>query len=816
MTIIRYMSRSPKALFALALSLAAGSAAAQTSVSAAPDAGGNAGSVIGGAPITPTNGMPAITPGLGAVNAPVSAPAIGAPSAPAVFGSAAAVPGGAAASLVPPGATPAAVGVQPSPSVSSRFSASNAPAVRANGVRSGGTRDAAPAADAALNGTARKISEARLSESAGGDAVSIALDRAFDAATGAAALHGGVSVLPQGARGGVAFAARVLDLAFGAAIGDSTLRAALSARAQAARIPQDIAFANSAPAANAPSFYRAVMKTAKDVLPSPGPEVVAKVVRSFAARKAAVSLGELADSAFKAAAGGSAPEVKRLAGALDEWESLLGAPGHPLIANKSALEDSVTQLLQSAAAGGSRSAPHAWFAEKDGVYTAVLPGAGVPRLPAALAAAFAIAPSALAPETLVSGAYRAFAADPRASTGARVIYHARRELGASVPSAALSASRFWLRAALESLRRRLVAFFRGPETYLLAQTSGQDALRRDATLAETARGEAAAARRLLSNVRLTVAGTRAAFAALGRSADAYRTLTGEGDVGASVEALRRSFESNAAMRGLGASDELPAGLAELVSGPGAIDYWARRLEEAASGTVDGRFWRARGAAEFVNLGAADGPAAGAAVVAKAAAGAPLSVVALDDRFWARGRGANGEVRLSAELRATDSGGGLELLVESGDAGLARRLEDMGLSVSRDGAGLRAVVGPEDFAYDADELGPLASRVLAAALGRDEAGSALRDLADETRRDPDSAARLAALLDGRQAFARAPVIGLVGEYEALAPMTVSVGGKPLLVTALRDPDTGLLAYARAVRPGGAPLGAAEIRALLRAK
>jgi hypothetical protein len=195
------------------------------------------------------------------------------------------------------------------------------------------------------------------------------------------------------------------------------------------------------------------------------------------------------------------------------------------------------------------------------------------------------------------------------------------------------------------------------------------------------------------------------------------------------------------------------------------------------------------------------------------------MVALDDRFWARGTGANGEARLSAELRATSSGGGVELFVERGDTALARRLEDIGLTVFPSGPGLRAVVGPDDFAYGADELGALASRALAAALGRDEAGissSALKDLAAETKRDPASAAGLAALFDGREAFARAPVIGLVGDYEALAPTTVSVDGKPLLVSALRDPDTGLLAYARAARPNGAPLGAAEIRALLRAK
>ncbi len=447
----------------------------------------------------------------------------------------------------------------------------------------------------------------------------------------------------------------------------------------------------------------------------------------------------------------------------------------------------------------------------------MLPGAGVAPVPA-LAAAFAIAPSALAPETALSDAYRAFSSDPRASTGAGLVYRARRTLGETVPSAFLSASRFWLRAALESLWQRIVSFFKGAPAYQLSQKSGQDALRRDAALAAAARGEAAAARRLLSDALLTVAEARAAFVALARSADAYKALTGESDASIADETLRRSFETAAAWRHLRAADELPPGLGELVSGPGAVAHWAERLEDAASRSVDGRFWAARGAAEFVNLGAENGPAVAAAAAAKAASGTPLTMVALDDRFWARGKGSNGEARLSAELRATASGGAVELFVERGDAALSRRLEDIGLTVFTSGAGLRAVVGPEDFAYGADELGALASRALSAALGRDETGasSALRDLAAETKRDPASAAQLAALLDGREAFARAPVIGLVGDYEALAPTTVSLDGKPLLVSALRDPDTGLLAYARAVRLNGAPLGTAEIRALLRAK
>ena len=815
------MKSPSKTLLALALALAAGSAAAQTiSAPVAPE--GVSGSGASGASVTGSGSVsiaapsmaPTISasPGLGSISPSAPAPSINA--AANMPASAAGVPVGGVPALSAPGRASApsipAAGVTSAAAERAPGNTAAASPLRApidapaltNGSRTApalsgshaaaapGAREgaAAPAAGAALEGAAKKLAEARLSDGAiDGLSVSRALDKAFDAAAGGAALRAGAGV---------------------------------AARAQDVRgaIAQKVGIANSASPADAPGLYQDAIQTAKDALPAPAAAGVATVVRSFAARKADVSLGDLATAAFAAAAGGATAETGRLLGAFDKWESLLGAQGHPLISNASQLKSAATELLDSTKSGGARSAPHVWFAKKDGAYTAVLPGAAVAPVPA-LAAAFAIAPSALAPETALSDAYRAFSADPRASTGAGLVFNARRTLGASVPSALLAASRFWLRAALESLWKRVVSFFGGAPAYALSQKSGQDALRRDAALAMTARGEAAAARRLLSNVRLTVAGTRAAFAALARSAGAYTALTGESDASSAVEALRRSFESAAAWHKLRASDELPPGLSELVTGPGAIDHWAQRLEDEASRAVDGRFWRARGAAEFVNLGAANGSAVAAAAAAKAAAGSPLSIVALDDKFWARGSGANGEARLSAELHATASGGGVELFVERADAALARRLEDIGLTVFPSGSGLRAVVGAEDFAYDSAELGALASRALAAALDRGpavESGAALRELAAETRRDPASAAKLAALFDGREAFARAPVIGLVGEYEALAPTTVSVDGKPLLVSALRDPDTGLLAYARAARPDGAPLGAAETRALLRAK
>ncbi|MDE2509898.1 MAG: hypothetical protein KGL74_02135, partial [Elusimicrobia bacterium] len=576
-------------------------------------------------------------------------------------------------------------------------------------------------------------------------------------------------------------------------------------------IAQKIGIANTSSPADAPGLYLDAIKTAQDALPAPVADAIGKVVRGFATHKADASLDDLAASAYRAAVSGAAPETKRLLSAFDKWETVLGAPGRPLVTNAEALKSDVSETLEKAASGGAPSAPHVWFSKKDGSYTAVLPGGGVAAVPA-LAAAFAIAPSALAPETALGDAYRSFAADPRASTGAGLIYRARRALGSSVPSAALSAGRFWLRAALEAAWKRLVAFFHGRTAYRLSEKSGQDALRRDWSSARKARGEAAAAQRLFSSERPTVAGLRAAFGLLGRAAVDLGALTGDVSASEAVDGLSRAFETEASARSLRAGDAWPG--AGFIASPGGPAHWARRIEAEAGRVVDERFGASLSGAEFANLGADRSPAVDAAASLRELSPVPAAMVALDDRLWAAARGSHGQARLSVELRP---GGSVALFVEKGDARLSRRLEDLGFAVRAEGAGLSAEVGPQDFARDGAELGLLGAQALRAALGGAEPETGgLRELEDAARRDSKSAAALAALLDGREAFARARVIGLVGDYVALEGTPVVVGAHPLVVSALRDPDTGLLKYARAVKPNGAPLGAAELRALLRAK
>jgi hypothetical protein len=698
-----------------------------------------------------------------------------------------------------PGTNPAAL-AGPNAAMNPASNPAANPAVNgaAAPANAAGNAATAPGARATLGGAAGKVADARLDEASGvGDGLSVAhaLDRVFDAASAQPALRSdGVAGKAQSVRDAVA---------------------------------QKVGIANTSSPADAPSLYLDAIKTAKDALPAPVADGVARVVRGFASRKADASFGDLLTTTLRAAAGGSASEAGRQVGAFDKWEALLGSSARPLVQNREDIKASVADLLARAQApGASVSAPHAYFEKHAGSFVAVFPAAGAASAAApakgspiqavpALAASFAIVPAALAPQTALTDAYRAFAADPRAATGAGLIYRARRTLGSSVPAAVWSASRFWLRTMLAAAWHRLVAFFGGAKTYALNDRSGQDALRRDAASASSARAEASSAERLLSGTKLTVADANAAFAALSRSAAALRALTGENDAFAAVEDLRASFASASAARGLRAGDEVPAGLLMLVDAPAA--HWAARISDEASRVLDARFWSSRGGADSIDLGAKSGAGARAAAMAKGLSG-PAAFVTLDERLWARGRGVAGEALLSADLRPTASGGSVELTVERADAALGRRLEDLGFTVVPQGAGLYASITPEDFSRDADELGLVAARALSAALGRESvsAPADLKALADDARRDPADAAALAAALDGREAFARAPVMGLVGAYEALAPTPVVVGGKPLMVSALRDPDTGLLSYARAAKPDGAALGAVELRALLRAR
>jgi hypothetical protein len=797
----------PRARLSLALLLAAAPAAASTvdvQVGAGAPAGvGSSGAGAGAVTSGGSNIAPLITAPGAQIAAPVlSAPPSVAPSQTGAPSPATVSPAPGAAGVTPAGVSPAGVApagatapvgtnaagprsfTPPSRTPASYRAPSRTAATAAAPTPGEGSRG--PSAGLELGAAARNVAQARgLDAVDGGMAADHALMRAFDAAGVAPALR---------ASGGVI--GRAQDV-----------RAALA---------QKISIANTASPADAPGLYLDAVDSAKKSLPAAAATAAARVVRSYAARKAALSLGDLAAGAYEAAAAGASSRAERALTAFDKWETLLGRPGEPLLTNRAALQDDVRRVLDDAKSGAEHSAPRVWLTEKGGSFTAVFPGRGVKALPP-LAAAFALAPAALSPESALGAAYRAFAAAPGASSGAGLIYRARRALGGSVPSAALAAGRFWLRAAFEALWSRLVAFFRGGTAYALSSPSGRADLRRDAGLASAAGAASADAARRLSSPRLTVGAARAAFVSARAAAESLDGL-GESDSRGPIAGLSRAFEAAVSARGLAASDEVPAALEVLLTGPGGLSHWATLAGDAAARRADARALRSLPASGVVVLGAEGDPAARAA--REAAKRSPRAAFAADgERLWARGEGPDGTVELSADLRATADGGRATLTVSRGGAALARRLDALGLAVTRDGSALRAELGYEGFSRGAGATAFAAERALAAALGGPEpesAAASLRALSEAARRDPADAKALAERLDGREALIAAPTIGLVGEYEAVGPVAARVGGRTVLVSALRDPDTGLLAYASAARLDGAPLGRSESRALLTAR
>jgi hypothetical protein len=683
---------------------------------------------------------------------------------------------------------PAAVGangVVPNSDVPAAGAAAVDPRVGAVRAPGAAAADASPSAARAsahsvLTGAAGRVSAANAVQNAGGDALSVhaALNRVFEAEINA----------PGGAAS-----------------------PSVAGRAQDVReqISQKVGIANTAEPADAPGLYLDAIKTAQDALPAGAAAGVAEVVRGFAAKKADLSLGDLAGQAYRAAADGAGKETERQLSAFDKWESLLGAPGAPLVSNLAELKADVRSYLPGSSAAPGRSLPHVWFERRGESYAAKLPTSSkVLKLSAGLAAGFALGATDAAAASPIAAAYRAYAADPSAWSGRGLVYRARRELGDSVPAAALAAGRFWLRALLEAAWRRLVALFAAPAGYDLARRDGKDALRRDAGLARAARAEATAALTLAGAERLTVARARAAIEAARRAERAYRPLADESLAG-EIQEQSAAFESAVAAANLGDADELTPAAAAPIVGPGGLAHWTELMRsDAGRRLADARLTGAD-AASLVNLGAPDGAAAAAAAHAREL-GAAGSFVALDDQLWARGSGPAGAVRLAADLRPSAAGGSLELTVENGGAALARRLEDLGLSVSVEGASLRAALGPDDAARAPDELAFIAAGALAASLGRGADGApGLSALA--AARDADAAA-LARRLDGNPLFAVARVLGLVDADAALAPIPVTVAGRVVPVSALRDPD-GLLDYAVALDASGAPLDRAARHSLL---
>ncbi|MCM2304986.1 MAG: hypothetical protein NDJ72_09805, partial [Elusimicrobia bacterium] len=680
---------------------------------AAPGVGANTpSSTLGGANLS----GPSLQGGLG-VQAP--APAVSNPvspvpgvmpvtAVPVVPGAALPIKrvGPASAPAAPVARTPVSA-AKPNPSAPSSAKAPGAVKSDAPGAKE------APTASSMLDATARGISEGRKAEAAGGDGLSVrqALDRAYDSSARAGDVGGASGVAGKFS----------------------------SAREKVAGL---VGVANNSAPADAPGLYQSAVKTAAETLPSAAAAAVTKAVLSFAARKADLSLSELAQSAYAAASAGQAAEARRLVKSLDQWERLLGVPGRPLISNGDRLKAGVESTLAETRAGAKVSAPRVWVVKRGDSYVAALPGTTVEKVPG-LAASFALKLEALAPAPLAD-AYRAFAAKP----GARTAVAARVALGESVPSAVLGTGWLWLKHLVLRAWSALTSLLPGRGLPSAANASTLPRLREAAAAWREAAASGDGAARAAGAPRLTVSRARGAFALALRSAAAHEALTGEAGAVSRVESLAAEFESGVKRASLSPSDRLTPGLESVLSGDGGLRHWASRYASDARERGGAAFSRIRGASPVVVLG--DGPGALAAA-SLSAASKEMSFTAFGDALWASGSGAYGAAKLSADLRSTESGGSLLLETERGDERLAASLDELGFAVARRGRGLSARLDAETMSADARELTELAAQgaalITGAPAAEKPAAAGLDRLRADMKRAPKDAARTAASRDG---------------------------------------------------------------------
>ena len=602
-------------------------------------------------------------------------------------------------------------------------------------------RPVASKASTVLDGAARDIQK---EEKTGGDGLE-ALNKTFDASVAKASAHAGISGRFQSAR---------------------------------EKVSGMVSIANKALPADAPDLYSSAIKIAKEALPASAFEPVAKAVKSFAAVKAETSLPALVAGAFKTA--GKADYYVK---ALRKWDTLLGTPDRPLLTMANG------QSIQSALAHAAKTPGAAALVrvEKRGdAYVAILPGPTVVKIPG-LAGSFKLIPLETLSLFTRADAYRAFAAASGFSGGA--VYNARRALGDSMPSAAMSAGNFWLKSLLIRVWNRILSFLPGRSLPVVADAASLPRLRQAARSWRQAvdLGDAAASR-----AQITVSKARGAFALGRRAALAHEELTGASGAVSRIEALRREFETGVARAGLTPADVLTPGLAALVSGEGGLRHWALLHAADARAYAATAFAKVRGAEPVVVLGEGPGAIAAKDLAAGVKPGS-MRFVASGSGLWASGFGSHGQGNLAADLRSTEKGGSLRVDVERGDEELARALDGLGFTVARVGQGFRATIDAQSVPADAEELAALAAEAAAlitdSPLKAEPSSADLETFLADVRRDPRKAEASAKALDGRAWRSRAKILGWVGGLEAVASR---IGKLQFLV--LVDPERGLPVFA----------------------
>lgn len=378
----------------------------------------------------------------------------------------------------------------------------------------------------------------------------------------------------------------------------------------AERVAQTAAIAEQAQPHDAADLYKAAVEAAKEgeaqkALSPEAARQAASTVMSYARARAQSALPELATAAYKAAASGAsgARELARALKGLDKWESLLGAPGKPLIKNAAMLKADVKRFQESASAkAGAADAPNIRFTQEGGSYLAQLPRAAVVALPASLAADMELKedPAAALSSNWLEDVLVAHGSNPGANPG--VLFDVARKGAkrglASVPAAVLStanlAVRSWFSAAWQFLKRAVMT--------LLGRADAAASLRRAPTAEEQAVAASVPgavaldlsrfnapyleAQRLLGESAPTPATAKAASAAARKLAEAHASVTGDSSGLSTLEKLAARL----------AAEERPSSVDLRL-----LAFWVERMHASAMGAVLSPLAKSGKAAVFFDL-----------------------------------------------------------------------------------------------------------------------------------------------------------------------------------------------------------------------
>jgi hypothetical protein len=615
-----------------------------------------------------------------------------------------------------------------------------------------------------------RIEQGKQAESKGADGVvSASLDKVFDAA----ARSGGINL--PGA-GGVAGKATELKQ----------------------KVKQLVAVANTAAPRDAPGLYQQAIETAEKGMTPAAAEQVKEAVLASAAEKARLSLGALANGAYEAATKGTAKELDKELKGLEKWQQLLSRPGRPLVNNMQRLVGDIQRVADQR----PESSPQIHFRPgQSGGYDAVLPLSSVAALPGKLIAASdeaqAEALELASPDAVVETAL----AELKRGGGTGSLYKAQRRLGASVPSAALGAARYWLLSLYNRIVDAILALFgRGP---LALARGGAMVTSGEVTAAQlesfTLYGRLADAETALSwklsKPGLSWAEAAGLLAEAKAAAELHLKITGDKNGLRAVDSLAWRLERR---RELTDSDAL------------ALARWLGRLrDDALRATVKAS--PTLGSNKKIGSWSAALGREGSAVPTAAAlleALPALSKAALvmdGPRLWISMPG----MKIFVDARSTESGGRLALAAETEQAEkLESDWSSAGLSTDRRGKLVLGWIDGETAAAGASEL--VASLIAAMDGGGIPAvdeGALTPGLAEQLLKP--EAVKTASVLRANDSSPLSYTV--VGELNAL-PALQSRRGK-LTITVLRDPLTGQ--PSRAVAEfAGKPVSALALGGMLR--